>query len=185
MRAAGVPELRLLGCNLRAEGRGWMRSRQYSNPPAPGLGVGARDPNGQASQTRLDAPVEPDGRKAKLPRAGPGAPGLCRPLYRLLCRNNRWKTVVGCDHLPLPFLSPTSLPPPSPLPTLSPLSPLCPVPLGHQPGQGAGLASAHQSSGTEVGASCSQGGSERRWGVPGLGGQEVKTQEERGCRVTH
>lgn len=83
-----------------------------------------RDPNGQASQTGLGAPAEPEGRKAKLPRAGPGAPGLCRPLYRLLCRDSKNKKlrpdVTTC-------LLPSSLPLPSllllhPLPTLSPLT---------------------------------------------------------------
>lgn len=172
-------------CGQRLDER---RSCQYSNPPTPGLRVGATDPNRQASQTGLGAPADPDGRKAKLPRAGPGALALCRPLYRLLCGDSKEEKlrpdVTTC-------LLPSSLPLPSlllplfllhPLPTLSPLSPRCPVPLGHQLGQGAGLASAHQSPGTGVGASCPQGGSERRWGVPGLG--EVKTQEERGCRVT-
>lgn len=88
-----------------------------------------RDPNGQASQTGLGAPAEPEGRKAKLPRAGPGAPGLCRPLYRLLCRDNiKRKTEAGCDHLPPSFLSlslPSLLLPLfllHPLPTLSPLT---------------------------------------------------------------
>lgn len=181
-----------LGCVSRAAICGQRlderRSCQYSNPPTRGLRVGTRDPNGQASQTRLGAPAEPDGRKAKLPRAGPGAPGLCRPLYRLLCRDSK-KEKLRPDVTTCPSFLPLSLFPPSSFPSsssilfqLSPLSPRCQVPLGHQLGQGAGLASAHQSPGTGVGASCPQGGLERRWGVPGL--REAKTQEERGCRVT-
>lgn len=122
----------------------------------------------------MGAPVEPVGRKAKLPKAGPGeAAELCRPPYRLLCREcKERKRRSGCDHLPAPpFLSPStfhlSLPPPSSL--IPPSSPRCPVPLGPPSGPRADLASAHQSPGTGVGASCRRGGSERRWGVPGLG----------------
>lgn len=57
-------------------------------------------------------PAEPGGRKAKLPRVGPGAPGLCKPLYRLLCRNSKaGKLRLDVTTCLLPSSLP--LPPPS------------------------------------------------------------------------
>lgn len=170
-RAATEAERRLLGCNLPEE----VGSCQYPGPPTPG-------PQGADKSDGVGAPAEPVGRKAKLPRAGPGVvPGLCRPLYRLLCGDSEeGKLSLGVTTCRLPsslLLLFLLHPPPIPSPlTEVPSPPRAPT----RPGGRSGLR-------PSVARYRGGGVLTARWlgekmGCPRPGGE---TQGEKGGCVTH